>query len=179
MAAPKSKPRLFDRLQSKEPTTRKVPIPLSDEAVQTLVAAEQKMRREDLLEVGTEETRAANHAAYHKALTRVRETTEVVRVQSIDPQAWDALQLDHPATEAQKESARKDFGEGAVVPWNTDSFLPAAWAACQVAGEPEDRLSEDECAVLLKTWNQGQQHALLRAIQECNTSTMSVDALGN
>jgi hypothetical protein len=66
---------------------------------------------------------------------------EVVTLRALSPAEWEALVDLHPATEGQDKA-------GAM--WHTATFRPALLAACVVAAEGEEPLSEADWDVLVK-----------------------------
>lgn len=167
---------LYERLASKKPATRRVIIPLSDEAVQAHASAQRELFQVSV--VGSDDAKAAAQVKLDAAKARLRDESVTIVVQALPRIDWDALQRAHPATKEQLEEAKKEFGAGAYTPWNTDTFLPAAWEACQVPAEGEERLSYEQCSQLVKGWSNGEQASLLQALQEANQTTVSVEALG-
>lgn len=167
---------LFDRLQDRKPATRRVVLPLSDEAVQSVAKLERVASQQRIW--GTEEAKEKAEADLVEARTVLKASSVVVRVQALCAEDWDALQRANPPTAEQIEEARKEFGPTASVPWNTDTFVAAGWEACQLPDEGDDRLSYEQCQTLLKRFSQGEKGMLLRAIQEVNETTVSADALG-
>lgn len=167
---------LYDRLSAKTMPQRKVVIPLADGAVQAASAAEREYERAKIL--GNEETQATAKAKHEDAQRALRDASVTIVVQALPRADWDALQRANPATTEQVEEAKRDFGSGAYVPYNSDTFLPAAWEACQIPPDGDDRLTYEQCAQLVKSWSQGEQTALLRAIQDANQTTVSPEALG-
>lgn len=167
---------LFERLQDRKPATRRVVIPLSDEAVQAVARLERAASQQRIW--GTEESKAQAETELDGARAALKEAAVVLRVQALSAQDWDALQRANPPTKEQIAEAQKEFGPTASVPWNSDTFVAAGWEACQLPDEGDDRLTYEQCQTLLKRFSQGEKAMLLRAIQEVNETTVSPEALG-
>lgn len=183
-----ARPLTFDHLQSKKkPITRNVYVHLDSEISEAFdevdgrydsMVSDHRERRlqaaakpqgltagleaalQDEMEVMQKEWDAANEA--------LQETTVVVRMKSPGRKKYEALLLEHPATDEQNEKHNKDHGSNA--PYNAETFGAALVSLCAV----EPVMTEEQAQQLIDEWNLNEAMLLFTgALEVCHASQVS------
>jgi hypothetical protein len=174
-AVPDAEPSaVIARLRSKRPAEQAVKVFLDDSLVERVRELELEhaaaVARED------EDEAAAVEATLEDARDELAAETIDLLFRSIGSEAYDALVLEHPATDRQNADHMKQYGIPA--PYNSDTFPPAVIAAslAEMDGEPQE-VTAAEVSTLFETWNGSEVVMLFEAALLVNTSRRT--SLGN
>ena len=157
------------KIRGKQPIERRLLIPMNDEHAEMLEEAQSLVSHASFGgDADALEKAKTDHASLQDRL--VAEGSLMLIFRGIGRDAFRALQLDHPATETEKE-------ESADIVWSPATFPAALCSASAIDSDltPEEWLKD---VFQSPSWGLGELNAVFNAAFEANSSRRVVE-LGN